>query len=208
MQTRAAYVAEHAKSKWPWPALCLFHVSKLADGHVNQSHSPGSLSPRLGSSYTALSIILSSVRINWLLRWMLFLYNLHANNFKCCEKILSYKQLCSLKFSLRFLLVTETLKQTYQANAASQLLSHSRARVSLFRPLLLLWYIVNVNKNVIKRVNYIFLWELRNVMPVIDLFRKSLPLPHALPKPTKLLFRRHHGWRSCIPGLEGTLIPS
>jgi hypothetical protein len=44
MQTRAAYVSQPAERKWPWRAFGLSHVSTLADVHVNQSHSPGSLS--------------------------------------------------------------------------------------------------------------------------------------------------------------------
>jgi hypothetical protein len=40
----------------------------------------------------------------------------------------------------------------------------------------------------------------------MDFFFKSLhPSPHGLLKPTQLLLRRHHGSRTCIPGLEGTL---
>jgi hypothetical protein len=47
--------------------------------------------------------------------------------------------------------------------------------------------------------------ELINLIYVMDLlFFKSLS--PGLPKSTQLLLRRHHGLRTCIPGLEGTLM--
>jgi hypothetical protein len=43
-------------------------------------------------------------------------------------------------------------------------------------------------------------------MSVVELFRKLLPPPPpGLPNSTKLLLRRHHDLRTCIPSLTGTL---
>jgi hypothetical protein len=75
----------------------------------------------------------------------------------------------------------------------------------------LCWFSIQsiwINKNKIGKSKlqfFCYFWELINLMSVMDLFWKLLPLPPGLPKPTQLLLRRHHGLRTCIPGLEGTL---
>jgi hypothetical protein len=59
----------------------------------------------------------------------------------------------------------------------------------------------------LKKVNYDFSGggDFINVMFVKDRFRKSLPSPHpGFPSQP----RRHHGLRTWIPGLEGTLSTS
>jgi hypothetical protein len=51
-----------------------------------------------------------------------------------------------------------------------------------------------------------YFWELINLMPVMELFGKSLPPPPGLPNPIQSLLRRHQRLRTCIPGLEGALM--
>lgn len=43
-------------------------------------------------------------------------------------------------------------------------------------------------------------------MSILVFFRKPLPPPPWLPKPTQLLFRRLHGLRTFIRSLGGTLL--
>jgi hypothetical protein len=99
-----------------------------------------------------------------------------------------------------------------RACAAAQCLSHSRARVCLPQSFIgLACSQFELIKIKFRIENYTFLLFLGayKLNVCCGTFSKiaASPLPR-LPKPTQLPLRRHHGLRTCIPSIEGTLFIS